>query len=100
LGDEAYAATFALKAAEAGFEFERASKPESAKGFVPIAKRWVVNERLPGRISSEELSKIMNTPYYLLNLGCFWLIRPLSCSGFFQIQNKIPEHALSHLYLF
>lgn len=46
LGDEAYAATFALKAAEAGFEFERASKPESAKGFVPIAKRWVVERTI------------------------------------------------------
>jgi transposase len=29
-----------------GFEFERASKPESAKGFVPIAKRWVVERTI------------------------------------------------------
>jgi transposase len=46
LGDEAYAKTFASKAVESGFEFERASKPESTKGFVPIAKRWVVERTI------------------------------------------------------
>ncbi|MFZ4634514.1 MAG: IS5 family transposase [Saprospiraceae bacterium] len=46
LGDEAYKKTFALRIAEEGMEFERASKPESTRGFVPIAKRWVVERTI------------------------------------------------------
>jgi transposase len=46
LGDEAYRGVFARKANEKGLHFERASRPESAKGFVPIAKRWVVERTI------------------------------------------------------
>lgn len=46
LGDEAYSGTFASKVINSGFEFERASRPESTKGFVPIAKRWVVERSI------------------------------------------------------
>jgi hypothetical protein len=38
LGDDAYCGIFAKKSAEKGFVFESASRPESTKGFVPIAK--------------------------------------------------------------
>lgn len=46
LGDEAYKGAFAEKATKEGLEFERASRPESATGFVPIAKRWVVERTI------------------------------------------------------
>lgn len=46
LGDEAYKGVFAIRAAEKGLRFERASRPESAKGFVPVAKRWVVERTI------------------------------------------------------
>jgi transposase len=46
IGDEAYKKTFALRVAEDGIKFERASKPESTRGFVPIAKRWVVERTI------------------------------------------------------
>jgi hypothetical protein len=46
LGDDAYGGVFAQKVAEKGFVFEKASRPESVKGFVPIAKRWVVERTI------------------------------------------------------
>ncbi len=46
LGDDAYRGVFAQKVAEKGFVFEKASRPESVKGFVPIAKRWVVERTI------------------------------------------------------
>ena len=46
LGDDAYIGVFAKKAQEKGLIFERASRPESVKGFVPIAKRWVVERTI------------------------------------------------------
>jgi hypothetical protein len=41
-GDQAYNGVFANKIKEFGIDFEKASRPESVKGFVPVAKRWVV----------------------------------------------------------
>ncbi len=46
LGDDAYKGVFAQKSKERGIIFERASRPESAKGFMPIAKRWVVERTI------------------------------------------------------
>lgn len=37
-----YNAFFARKMKAFGIGFEKASRPESTKGFVPIAERWVV----------------------------------------------------------
>jgi len=45
-GDQAYNGVFAEKVNEFGFDFEKASRPESAKGFVPVAKRWVVERSI------------------------------------------------------
>jgi len=41
-GDQAYNGVFADKIKKNGIDFEKASKPESASGFIPVAKRWVV----------------------------------------------------------
>lgn len=46
LGDGAYGGVFARKAFEKGFVFERASRPESERGFVPVVKRWVVERTI------------------------------------------------------
>ena len=41
-GDQAYNGVFADEIKKNGIDFEKASKPESASGFIPVAKRWVV----------------------------------------------------------
>ena len=46
LGDGAYGGIFAKMAEKRGLVFERASRAESSKGFVPIAKRWVVERSI------------------------------------------------------
>jgi len=45
-GDQAYNGVFAAELATWSIEFEKASRPESAKGFVPVAKRWVVERSI------------------------------------------------------
>ena len=50
-GDQAYNGVFAKTLAEwrrcaAAIDFEKASRPESARGFVPVAKRWVVERTI------------------------------------------------------
>ncbi|GAB4026615.1 hypothetical protein [Spirosoma gilvum] len=42
-GDGLYGGVFAKALAT---RFERASRPESAQGFVPVAKRWVVERSI------------------------------------------------------
>ena len=49
MGDDAYKGVFAKKTQERGILFERASRPESVRGFVPIAKRWVVERTIAWR---------------------------------------------------
>jgi transposase len=46
LGDGSYPGEFAEKGAEKKVIFERASRPESSVGFVPIAFRWVVERSI------------------------------------------------------
>jgi hypothetical protein len=45
-GDQAYNVIFAKEIKKFGVEFEKASKPESSRGFVPVAKRWVVERTI------------------------------------------------------
>ncbi len=45
-GDQAYNGVFARELAEWSIDFEKASRPESARGFVPVAKRWVVERTI------------------------------------------------------
>jgi len=45
-GDQAYNGVFARKMKEFGIEFEKAFRPESTRGFVPVAKRWVVERTI------------------------------------------------------
>lgn len=45
-GDQAYNGVFAKEITNWGFSFEKASRAESTQGFVPIAKRWVVERSI------------------------------------------------------
>ena len=45
-GDQAYNGVFADVVGSWGLAFEKASRPESAIGFVPVAKRWVVERTI------------------------------------------------------
>lgn len=45
-GDQAYNGIFAKELKKFGLEFQKASKPESSKGFVPVTKRWVVERTI------------------------------------------------------
>lgn len=45
-GDQAYNGVFARKMKEFDIKFEKASRSESSKGFVPVAKRWVVERSI------------------------------------------------------
>lgn len=45
-GDQAYAGVFADEIEKHKIKFEKAAKPESTKGFVPVAKRWVVERTI------------------------------------------------------
>ena len=45
-GDQAYNGVFAAELASWSIEFEKASRPESAQGFLPVAKRWVVERTI------------------------------------------------------
>ena len=46
MGDQAYNGMFARELARWSIDFEKASRPESARGFVPVAKRWVVERTI------------------------------------------------------
>ena len=46
MGDQAYNGVFAKELAAWSIAFEKASRPESAQGFVPVAKRWVVERSI------------------------------------------------------
>lgn len=45
-GDQAYNGVFKKALAEWSIDFEKASRSESVKGFVPVAKRWVVERSI------------------------------------------------------
>ncbi len=45
-GDQSYNGVFAAELANWRIGFEKASRPESARGFVPVAKRWIVEQSI------------------------------------------------------
>jgi transposase len=71
LGDGAYKGVFARKAAEKGMRFERASRPESAKGFVPVAKRWVVERTIAW---TNFFRRIVKDYEYSVDSSVAWLL--------------------------
>jgi transposase len=71
LGDQAYKGAFAKYAGEKGFIFECATRPESAKGFVPIAKRWVVERSIAW---TNFFRRIVKDYEYTVQSSVNWLI--------------------------
>lgn len=71
LGDDAYRGVFAQKAHSQGIIFERASRPESTKGFVPIAKRWVVERTIAW---TNFFRRIVKDYEYTTQSSVAWLI--------------------------
>ena len=71
LGDGAYKGVFALKAQQEGFVFEQASRPESVQGFVPIAKRWVVERTIAW---TNFFRRIVKDYEYTVQSSACWLI--------------------------
>ncbi len=71
LGDDAYSGQFAKKAQEKGLVFEKASRPESVRGFVPVAKRWVVERTIAW---SNFFRRIVKDYEYTVQSSATWLI--------------------------
>ena len=71
LGDDAYNGVFAAATRQNGLVFERASRPESVKGFVPIAKRWVVERTISW---TNVFRRIVKDYEYSVESSVTWLI--------------------------
>ena len=70
-GDGAYGGVFAKELARWGIDFERASRPESAQGFVPVAKRWVVERTIAW---TNFFRRIVKDYEYTLSSSVGWLL--------------------------
>lgn len=74
-GDQSYNGVFASALADWSINFEKASRPESAQGFVPVAKRWVVEPvRRCGTIAwTNFFRRIVKDYEYTLLSSASWL---------------------------
>jgi transposase len=70
-GDQAYNGVFARKMKEFGIEFIKASRPESAKGFVPVAKRWVVERTIAW---TNFFRRIVKNYEYTVSSSVSWIL--------------------------
>ena len=69
-GDQAYNKVFAQALAEWSIDFEKASRPESARGFVPVAKRWVVERSIAW---TNFFRRIVKDYEYTLSSSVSWM---------------------------
>ncbi|QIP12026.1 IS5 family transposase [Spirosoma aureum] len=74
-GDQSYNGVFAKALADWSINFEKASRPESVQGFVPVAKRWVVEPvRRRGSIAwTNYFRRIVKDYEYTLLSSVSWL---------------------------
>jgi transposase len=70
-GDGSYGGVFAKALAGWDIDFERASRPESAQGFVPVAKRWVVERSIAW---TNFFRRIVKDYEYTLSSSVGWLL--------------------------
>ncbi|OJV21912.1 MAG: IS5 family transposase [Dyadobacter sp. 50-39] len=70
-GDQAYNGVFARKMKEFNIKFEKASRPESAKGFVPVAKRWVIERSIAW---TNFFRRIVKDYEYTVSSSVAWII--------------------------
>ncbi|RIV17150.1 IS5 family transposase [Fibrisoma montanum] len=69
-GDQAYNGVFAQALEKWSIRFEKASRPETAKGFVPVAKRWVVERSFAW---TNFFRRIVKDYEYTLSSSVAWL---------------------------
>ena len=69
-GDQAYNGVFAHALGEWSIDFEKASRPESARGFVPVAKRWVVERSIAW---TNFFRRIVKDYEYTLSSSVSWM---------------------------
>jgi transposase len=69
-GDQSYNGVFAQALADWSIDFEKASRPESAQGFVPVAKRWVVERTIAW---TNFFRRIVKDYEYTLSSSVSWL---------------------------
>lgn len=70
-GDGSYGGVFRKALAGWGINFVRGSRPESAQGFVPIAKRWVVERSIAW---TNYFRRIVKDYEYTLSSSVGWLL--------------------------
>ena len=75
-GDGAYGGEFAEELSQWGIDFKRGSRPESARGFVAVVKRWVVEPvRRCGTIAWTNFFRRLIKDYeYTLSSSVAWLL--------------------------
>lgn len=69
-GDQSYNGVFAKALTDWSIDFEKASRPESAQGFVPVAKRWVVERSIAW---TTFFRRIVKDYEYTLSSSVSWL---------------------------
>ena len=70
-GDGSYGGVFAKALADWSIDFERAARPESTQGFVPIAKQWVVERTIAW---TNFFRRIVKDYEYTLSSSVGWLL--------------------------
>jgi transposase len=69
-GDQAYNGIFAKEVQACDIDFEKAARPDSARGFVPVAKRWVVERTIAW---SNFFRRIVKEYEYTTSCAVEWL---------------------------
>ncbi|GAB3640406.1 transposase family protein [Spirosoma arcticum] len=69
-GDQAYNGVFAQALGEWSIDFEKASRPESVRVFIPVAKRWVVERSIAW---SNFFRRIVKDYEYTVSSSVSWL---------------------------
>ncbi|ADB40828.1 transposase IS4 family protein [Spirosoma linguale DSM 74] len=101
-GDGSYGGVFAKALAGWGLAFERAARPESAQGFVPVAKRWVVERtiawtnRSGDPVFSAHRQRLRVYAIFFGRLATFSQHSADVATDQAQSPNLIPQHLLSN----
>jgi transposase len=100
-GDQAYNGVFKKALGEWSIDFEKASRAESEKGFVPVAKRWVVERSIAwtNRTGDPVLSSVneglrIHTEF-IGKLALFGKYSAHATANAFKIRYLIPQHILT-----
>ncbi|MBO9616839.1 MAG: IS5 family transposase [Dyadobacter sp.] len=70
LGDQAYNGVFASELAKWSIDFKKATRPESSRGFVPVAKRWVVERTIAW---TNYFRRVVKDYEYTISSSVSWL---------------------------